>query len=65
MRSFDELQVYRLTGERLGAAAAAPDVADLTSVIYDVDVAIYKKGAADRNFPMEERVMLLSGSKID
>lgn len=65
VRPFDELQVYRLTGERLGAAAAAPDVADLTSVIYDVDVAIYKRGAADRNFPMEERVMLLSGSKIN
>lgn len=59
-----ELKVYTLAGERLGENPIEADE-DMSQVIYDVDVAIYKQGAADKDFPMEERVMLLSGSKID
>lgn len=63
-KAFRDLKVYTLAGERLGENPIEADE-DMSQVIYDVDVAIYKQGAADKDFPTEERVMLLSGSKID
>ena len=59
-----DLKVYTLSGERLGENPIEAQK-DMSQVIYDVDIAIYKQGAAQKGFPMEERVMLLSGSKID
>ena len=58
------LKAYTLEGKRMGSSPVeVPE--DQTDVIYDVHVAVYKKGAAANGFPLEERVMLLSGSKND
>lgn len=62
--SLGSLKAYTLEGGRMGRSPVeVPE--DQTDVIYDVHVAVYKQGAAENGFPLEERVMLLSGSKND
>ena len=44
---------------------AAPLGTDITELIYDVEVSVYEEGAAGRNFPDEERMIVIEGSKTN
>lgn len=53
--------IFMLDGVRspMGKAAGPGETAEL---IYDVRVGVYQEGAADHNFPDEERMVEITGS---
>lgn len=56
------MNIYTLDGVR-SPMGAAPADGDVTELIYDVEVSVYKEGAADKDFPDEERMIVIEGSK--
>lgn len=57
----NQLHIFTLDGVRspLGKAGAAGEI---TELIYDVEVGIYEKGAADDGFPEDRRMVVIGGS---
>lgn len=56
------IQLYTLDGVR-SSLGAAPADGEVTELIYDVEVSVYKEGAAGKDFPEEERMIVIEGSK--
>ena len=59
-----QMNIYTLDGVR-SPMGAAPLGTDITELIYDVEVSVYEEGAAGRNFPDEERMIVIEGSKTN
>lgn len=59
-----QMNIYTLDGVR-SLMGAAPLGTDITELIYDVEVSVYEEGAAGRNFPDEERMIVIEGSKTN
>lgn len=57
-----QMNIYTLDGVR-SPMGTAPVDGDVTELIYDVEVSVYKEGAADKDFPDEERMIVIEGSK--
>lgn len=57
-----QMNIYTLDGVR-SPMGTAPADGDVTELIYDVEVSVYKEGAADKDFPDEERMIVIEGSK--
>ncbi len=60
--AINTVQLYSLDGVR-NPMGAAPADTDITELIYDVEVSVYKEGAAGRDFPDDERMIVIEGSK--
>lgn len=60
--AYSTVQLYTLDGVRCSLGAAPAD-GDITELIYDVEVSVYKEGAAGKDFPDEERMIVIEGSK--
>ena len=59
----NQMNVFSLSGVRNTSLGAAGTGGEITEVIYDVRVEIYKAGAADKDFPQEDRMVSIDGSK--
>ena len=57
-----QMNIYTLDGIR-SPMGAAPADGDITELIYDVEISVYEEGAAGRDFPEEERMVVIEGSK--
>lgn len=57
-----QMNIYTLDGLR-SPMGAAPKDGEVTELFYNVEVSVYHEGAADRDFPEEERMIVISGSK--
>jgi hypothetical protein len=57
------MNVFTLSGVRNTALGAAGADDEITEVIYDVTVEVYEAGAADKDFPEEDRMVSIDGSK--
>jgi hypothetical protein len=55
--------VFNLSGVRIDALSAPGTDNEITEVIYDVTVEVYKAGAADKDFPEEDKMVSIDGSK--
>lgn len=60
--SYSTIQLYTLEGVRSSLGAAATD-GEVTELFYNVEVSVYEEGAADKDFPVEERMIVIDGSK--
>lgn len=60
--AINTVQLYSLDGV-CNPMGAAPADTDITELIYDVEVSVYKEGAAGRDFPDDERMIVIEGSK--
>lgn len=57
-----QMNIYTLDGIR-SPMGAAPAGGDITELIYDVEISVYEEGAAGRDFPEDERMVVIEGSK--
>lgn len=57
-----ELNIYDLAGVRNEELSKAGTGGDITEFIYDVEVFVYKEGAAAHGFPDDERMVSIRGS---
>lgn len=59
--NMSELNIFTLDGVRspLGKAGASGEI---TELIYDVEVSVYREGAAANGFPNDERMVVIEGS---
>jgi hypothetical protein len=55
--------VFNLSGVRIDALSAPGTDNEITEVIFDVTVEVYKAGAADKDFPPEDMMVSIDGSK--
>jgi hypothetical protein len=55
--------VFNLSGVRIDALSAPGTDNEITEVIFDVTVEVYKAGAADKDFPAEDMMVSIDGSK--
>ncbi len=58
-----KMNIFTLSGVRNTSLGAEGTDGELTEVIYDVTVEVYKAGAADKDFPQEDRMVSIDGSK--
>ena len=56
------MNIYTLDGLR-SPMGAAPKDGEVTELFYNVEVSVYHEGAADKDFPEEERMIVIEGSK--
>ncbi len=56
------INVFSLSGVRLNGAGTGNDD-DITEVIFDIQISVYKKGAKDDDFPDSQRMAYITGSK--
>lgn len=57
-----QMNIYTLDGVR-SPMGAAPKDGEVTELFYNVEVSVYKEGAAGKGFPEEERMIVIGGSK--
>lgn len=57
-----QMNIYTLDGVR-SPMGAAPKDGEVTELFYNVEVSVYKEGAAGKGFPEEERMIVIEGSK--
>lgn len=57
-----QMNIYTLDGVR-SPMGAAPADGEITELFYNVEVSVYKEGAAGKGFPEEERMVVIGGSK--
>lgn len=57
-----QMNIYTLDGLR-SPMGAAPKDGEVTELFYNVEVSVYHEGAADKDFPEEERMIVIEGSK--
>lgn len=57
-----QMNIYTLDGVRSPMGAATAD-GEITELFYNVEVSVYKEGAAGRGFPDDERMVVIGGSK--
>ncbi len=58
-----DLNIFDLSGVRSEAGSAPGTNDEITEVIYDVKVSVYKEGAAAKGFTDEDRMIVIEGSK--
>lgn len=56
------INVFSLSGRRLSGSSTGNDD-EITEVIFDVQISVYKKGAKDDGFPDSQRMAYITGSK--
>lgn len=56
------VNVFSLSGRRLSGSGTGNDD-EITEVIFDVQISVYKKGAKDDGFPDSQRMAYITGSK--
>lgn len=56
------INVFSLSGRRLSGSGTGNDD-EITEVIFDVQISVYKKGAKDDGFPDSQRMAYITGSK--
>lgn len=57
-----QMNIYTLDGVRSPMGIAGKD-GEVTELFYNVEVSVYKEGAAGKGFPEEERMIVIEGSK--
>lgn len=55
--------IYTLEGIPRPLGSARAKEGKITELFYNVEVSVYKEGAADKDFPEEERMIVIEGSK--